>query len=279
MGVDALSRLVLSHLFSTRDNQKRYRFTLSVSIWRIPKPLSVDALYGFGANIFSGCTEFKHLSPVMTLNTGGSHDHFRALPGSVGLVLVRDLQKCSMSGRCFVVKGRAIEGMLPSCRLVRRPLGRPTKLNNVDQPGVHPVFALDPRLQQDTLTIGDFPLCRLLLSNDANYPWFILVPRRDDISELFQLDVADQQRLWQETTALAEVLKDSFDADKMNVATLGNVVSQLHMHVIVRKRDDAAWPAPVWGKHPATPYGAGQVAAIRERLRLVLDEDFKFLEG
>ncbi|MBA1379135.1 HIT family protein [Pseudomonas brassicacearum] len=141
------------------------------------------------------------------------------------------------------------------------------------------MFALDPRLQQDTLPIGDFPLCRLLLSNDSNYPWFILVPRRDDISELFQLDDADQQQLWKETTALAETLKDSFDADKLNVATLGNVVSQLHMHVIVRKRDDAAWPAPVWGKHPAQPYSAEQVNVIRERLRAVLTDDFKFLEG
>jgi diadenosine tetraphosphate (Ap4A) HIT family hydrolase len=141
------------------------------------------------------------------------------------------------------------------------------------------VFALDSRLQQDTLVIGDFPLCRLLLSNDSQYPWFILVPRREDISELFQLDGADQQQLWQETTMLAELLKDSFDADKLNVATLGNVVSQLHMHVIVRKRDDAAWPAPVWGKHPAQPYSAEQVAAIRERLRLVLTDDFTFVEG
>ncbi|MGR4039226.1 HIT domain-containing protein [Pseudomonas sp. JDS08PS003] len=141
------------------------------------------------------------------------------------------------------------------------------------------MFTLDSRLQQDTLPIGDFPLCRLLLSNDANYPWFILVPRREDISELFQLDVTDQQQLWQETTVLAEVLKDSFDADKMNVATLGNVVSQLHMHVIVRKRDDVAWPAPVWGKHPAKPYNSQQVAAIRDRLRVVLADDFQFLEG
>ncbi|MDD1019426.1 HIT family protein [Pseudomonas protegens] len=140
------------------------------------------------------------------------------------------------------------------------------------------MFTLDSRLQQDTLPIGDFPLCRLLLSNDANYPWFILVPRREDISELFQLDVTDQQQLWRETTALAEVLKDSFDADKMNVATLGNVVSQLHMHVIVRKRDDAAWPAPVWGKHPAKPYSTQQVEAIRDRLRVVLADDFQFLE-
>lgn len=141
------------------------------------------------------------------------------------------------------------------------------------------MFALDPRLQQDTLPIGDFPLCRLLLSNDSNYPWFILVPRRADVSELFQLDDADQQQLWRETTALAELLKDSFDAHKLNVAALGNVVSQLHMHVIVRRRDDAAWPAPVWGKHPAQPYTAEQVATIRERLRLVLADDFTFLEA
>ncbi len=141
------------------------------------------------------------------------------------------------------------------------------------------MFVLDSRLQQDTLVIGDFPLSRLLLSNDANYPWFILVPRRDDISELFQLDVADQQQLWQETTALAELLKDLFDADKMNVATLGNVVSQMHMHVIVRKRDDAAWPAPVWGKVSPKPYSDEQVAAIRERLRAVLTEHFTFVEG
>ncbi len=141
------------------------------------------------------------------------------------------------------------------------------------------MFALDPRLQQDTLPIGDFPLCQLLLSNDSNYPWFILVPRREDVSELFQLDAADQQQLWKETTELAEMLKDSFDADKLNVATLGNVVSQLHMHVIVRKREDAAWPAPVWGKHPAVPYSAEQVAAVRERLRLVLTDGFQFLEG
>jgi diadenosine tetraphosphate (Ap4A) HIT family hydrolase len=117
------------------------------------------------------------------------------------------------------------------------------------------------------------------LSNDSNYPWFILVPRREDISELFQLDVADQQQLWQETTALAQMLKDSFDADKLNVAALGNVVSQLHMHVIVRKHQDAAWPAPVWGKHPAKPYSDEQFALIRERLRLVLTDKFTFLEG
>ncbi|MDV7210493.1 HIT family protein [Azotobacter beijerinckii] len=140
------------------------------------------------------------------------------------------------------------------------------------------MFALDSRLQQDTLPIGDFPLCRLLLMNDAHYPWFVLVPRREEIVELFQLDAEDQRTFWQETTELAETLKDTFGADKMNVAALGNVVAQLHMHVIVRRRDDAAWPTPVWGRHPAQPYSAEQVAAIRDKLRLVLTGDFRFIE-
>lgn len=138
------------------------------------------------------------------------------------------------------------------------------------------MFALDSRLQQDCLLIGDFPLCSLLLMNDAHYPWFILVPRREEVSELFQLDAADQAQLWQETTFLAETLKDTFAADKMNVATLGNVVSQLHMHVIVRRREDAAWPAPVWGRHPAQPYSDEQVRQLKDKLRLVLTEDFHF---
>jgi len=141
------------------------------------------------------------------------------------------------------------------------------------------VFSLDSRLQHDTHVIGDFPLSRLLLSNDANYPWFILVPRREAISELFQLNEADQFQLWQETTFLAQVLKDCLAADKMNVATLGNVVSQLHMHVIVRYTQDVAWPAPVWGKVAAVPYSAEQLVALRAQLREVLTEDFVFMEA
>lgn len=140
------------------------------------------------------------------------------------------------------------------------------------------MFILDSRLEQDTLPIGDFPLCRLLLMNDAQYPWFILVPRREAVSELFQLDAADQQQLWRETTVFAEIVKDSFGADKMNVATLGNVVSQLHMHVIARARDDAAWPSPVWGRHQPKPYTQDQAAAIRARLKTVLTDQFRFGE-
>lgn len=136
------------------------------------------------------------------------------------------------------------------------------------------MFTLDTRLDQDTWLMGDLPLCRLLLSNDSNYPWFILVPRREGISELFQLDDDDQKLMWSETTTLARVLKELFGAHKMNVATLGNVVSQMHMHVIVRYRTDAAWPAPVWGKLPAKPYVEAQVSDIRSKLK----EAFTFLE-
>ncbi|RMQ64750.1 hypothetical protein ALP99_01400 [Pseudomonas syringae pv. tomato] len=138
------------------------------------------------------------------------------------------------------------------------------------------VFVLDSRLQQDTLPIGDFPLCRLLLSNDTHYPWFILVPRRADITEVFQLNAADQLQLWQETTVLSKVLKEVFVADKINVAALGNVVSQLHMHVIARKRDDIAWPAPVWGKHAAVAYSDEQFAEICRQLKPALTNDFRF---
>lgn len=140
------------------------------------------------------------------------------------------------------------------------------------------MFVLDPRLQQDTLVIGDFALCRLLLSNDANYPWFILVPRRPDISEIFQLAAEEQLQLWQETTRLSQLLNHCFSADKINVAALGNVVSQLHMHVIVRRRSDAAWPAPVWGKHAARAYSQEEFASVLAPLREVLVDDFTFAE-
>lgn len=140
------------------------------------------------------------------------------------------------------------------------------------------MFILDSRLQEDTLLVGDFPLCRLLLSNDSNYPWFILVPRRPDISEVFQLDEQDQLQLWRETTLLSKQLSGLFSADKLNVAALGNVVSQLHMHVIVRRRTDNAWPAPVWGKHPAQPYTEQEFSLICEQLRAVLVNDFTFAE-
>jgi len=131
-------------------------------------------------------------------------------------------------------------------------------------------FELDPRLVTDTTTIGDFPLCRLLLMNDSRYPWLILVPRVASVSEVFELTAEQQQQLWQETSAIAQRLKNEFQADKINIATLGNVVKQLHMHVVVRMQDDAAWPAPVWGNGVAQPYSAGALTQICLRMRSAL---------
>ncbi|MGF1546569.1 MAG: HIT domain-containing protein [Thiotrichales bacterium] len=127
-------------------------------------------------------------------------------------------------------------------------------------------FALDPRLAADTRVLGDFPLCRLLLMNDANYPWFILVPRVAGATELHRLSPSAQQQLMSESCALAAYLAEAFAADRINVATLGNVVPQLHTHHVVRYRGDPAWPAPVWGRHPAQPYTAEALAALWVRL-------------
>lgn len=134
------------------------------------------------------------------------------------------------------------------------------------------MFSLDARLQADTLFVDDLPLCRVLLMNDARYPWCILVPRRDDIGEVFELPQQEQQQLWQESTLLAGIMRQMFNADKMNIATLGNVVRQLHMHVIARKTDDDAWPAPVWGKHASLSYAQDQAAVIIRQLRHLLTQ-------
>lgn len=116
------------------------------------------------------------------------------------------------------------------------------------------MFELHPLLARDTLLIGDFPLSRLLLMNDANYPWLILVPRRVGMREIFELGHDDQLQLLKESSQLAMVLSRIFEADKLNIATLGNIVPQLHIHHIVRYRSDLAWPQPVWGLFPAQPY-------------------------
>ena len=135
---------------------------------------------------------------------------------------------------------------------------------------------LHPQLRQDCLLIGRFSLCRLLLMRDANYPWFILVPDREGISEIYQLSEADQVQLLRESSRLASVLAERFQADKLNIAALGNVVPQLHIHHVVRYRDDAAWPAPVWGRVPARPYTPEGSAAVIEILRQGLRDDFEY---
>ena len=121
------------------------------------------------------------------------------------------------------------------------------------------MFVLSPQLEADTIFIGDLKLCRLLLSRDANYPWCILVPRREDITEIHHLNELDQQQLLKESSRLSTVMSDVFSADKMNVAALGNVVSQLHVHHVVRYHSDPSWPAPIWGKLPPKNYTDSEI--------------------
>lgn len=132
------------------------------------------------------------------------------------------------------------------------------------------MFELDERLINDTVVVADFALCRVLLMNDSRYPWLILVPRIASVSEVFELTAEQQQQLWQETNAVGQRLKNEFQADKINIATLGNVVKQLHMHVVVRMQGDAAWPAPVWGNGVAQAYTADALTQICSRLRSAL---------
>ncbi len=109
------------------------------------------------------------------------------------------------------------------------------------------MFILHPQLEKDSTLVGDLPLCRVLLANDANYPWLILVPRRNDIREAFQLSAEDQLQLMKESNQVSYLMNRHFGADKMNVAALGNQVPQLHIHHIARYQDDPAWPGPIWG--------------------------------
>jgi diadenosine tetraphosphate (Ap4A) HIT family hydrolase len=116
------------------------------------------------------------------------------------------------------------------------------------------MFELHAQLAKDCTVIGDLSLSKLLLMNDANYQWFVLVPMRPDKREWYELEGSDQRQLLVEANALAKFLQERTGARKMNIGALGNMVPQLHVHVIARFENDAAWPAPVWGKVPAVPY-------------------------
>jgi diadenosine tetraphosphate (Ap4A) HIT family hydrolase len=127
-------------------------------------------------------------------------------------------------------------------------------------------FQLHAQLKNDCFVITDFPLSRLLLCNDSAFPWFILVPKVDNIQDIYQLDWQQQQQLLNESSMLSEVLMQEFKGDKMNVAALGNVVPQLHLHHIVRYENDACWPKPIWGQQALTPYTPDELEAIKSRI-------------
>ncbi|MDT8317412.1 MAG: HIT domain-containing protein [bacterium] len=138
------------------------------------------------------------------------------------------------------------------------------------------MFELHHRLKEDCFELGSFKLCTLLLLNDMNYKWFILVPRRENISEIFQLTAEDRHDLTEESSYLSASLFEIFKADKMNVASLGNIVPQLHLHHIVRYKNDPAWPGPVWGHVPALLYQDDEKKALINMLSPLFQGDLGF---
>ena len=130
-------------------------------------------------------------------------------------------------------------------------------------------FKLAAEFERDSLWLADWPLCQLRVQNDANYPWFILIPRRAGVTEIIDLTEAEQNQLWRESGHLSVFLKAQFQAKKLNIAALGNMVPQLHLHHIARYEHDMAWPAPVWGKAPAQPYTETQWQQLKQKLALL----------
>jgi len=129
------------------------------------------------------------------------------------------------------------------------------------------MFKLDKKLQEDSFYLGDLDLSMVLLMNDSNYPWLILVPKKPNLKDIIDLDFNDQIILLKEINFLAKILQQEFPCDKLNIANLGNVVSQLHIHVIARNTQDKTFPKPVWGNAPAVPYCGSSLTKILENLQ------------
>ena len=135
-------------------------------------------------------------------------------------------------------------------------------------------FKLDSRLENDTIHIASWPLCEVLLMNDVQYPWLILVPRVGDATELYHLSDEQRQQLDLESMYLGQNLMQLFSGDKLNIAALGNVVKQLHIHLVVRFEGDPTWPAPIWGKLPAQSYSTDERQATLLKLKRIIDKDW-----
>ncbi|GGE60992.1 histidine triad (HIT) protein [Streptosporangium jomthongense] len=131
-------------------------------------------------------------------------------------------------------------------------------------------FRLHERLEADTIHLGRTSLCEVRLMNDQAWPWVLLVPALAGIREIYELSPEQQHLLMQESSALSRGMMEAFGGDKMNVAALGNMVPQLHLHHIVRFEGDAAWPGPVWGKQPPVPYDENRLAEVKQLLAPVL---------
>jgi diadenosine tetraphosphate (Ap4A) HIT family hydrolase len=132
------------------------------------------------------------------------------------------------------------------------------------------MFKLDPKLEDNKFFIADMKISRLLLANDANYLWLILVPRKANLVELIDLSFEEQTEVLREINVLSKILLENFGAEKLNIATIGNVVPQLHIHVISRKKNDVTFPKPIWGAAPAKAFEDAEAKNIIEKLRILL---------
>ena len=128
-------------------------------------------------------------------------------------------------------------------------------------------WSLNRQLEQDTINIGDLPLSRVLVVNDGNYPWLMLVPRRANAKDLVDLNEVEPGQLMTEINRVARALQDIVKPDKLNIAALGNMVPQLHIHVIARRTTDPAWPRPVWGVVPPVPHDPHEIERFIRELR------------
>ena len=133
-------------------------------------------------------------------------------------------------------------------------------------------FQLHEQLGRDTVNLGRLSLSRLLLMRDANYPWVVLVPERERVRELFELSLSEQQELMREIAVFSRLMHESFQGDKINVATLGNMVPQLHIHLIVRYQNDVAWPKPVWGAVASKSYTDDELASRIDDIKALMVE-------
>jgi len=128
-------------------------------------------------------------------------------------------------------------------------------------------FVLHPQLEKDSELVTELVLCSVRLINDINYPWLILVPKVDNISDVIDLSDVQQRMLWQESALVSRALKHLFTPDKLNVAALGNMVPQLHLHHIVRYKNDVSWPKPIWGQVPSKAYSDKQLSKQIELIK------------
>lgn len=131
-------------------------------------------------------------------------------------------------------------------------------------------MTLHPQLRQDTYRIGKLELCHCLLMNDTRYPWIILVPDLEEVREIYQLNQPQRNQLMEESCAVQQLMMEQFQAEKLNVGALGNIVPQLHLHHIARHKEDPAWPGPVWGHSPAQPYEDSKVTVRLQQIQSAL---------